>query len=179
MKSLRLKPREIRLALATGAVALLLGNYLVVGPWFERIRERVQTLHKLRAELAYRQEVLQRAGEWRRDLNRLTQSRESVSPHVASQEAWMKHFESLAGKSGVQLMDRRSAKSEGRETGGPLRVECSLQGSFESVVKFMVELQNDAAHPQVDLFQLSPIKAGEDRLRVQLTVLVALKAPTG
>ncbi len=179
MIKLRLKPREVGLAVATLTIAFLLGNYLVVRPWFEGVREQFRDLRKLRAEVAYRQEVLQRAGGWRQELDRLAQSREVSSPHVASQEAWMKHFEALAGKSGVQLMERRSAKSENRGTGGALRVECSLQGNFESVVKFLVELQNDAAHPRVDLFQVAPLKAGEDRVRVQLTLLVGLKTPTG
>lgn len=176
MKLPNLKPRERRLAILTGLVVFVLGNYLLVAPWVGRVRERAAGLRKQRLEKAYRDETIQKADAWRKELAQLNQSREGSSPHVESQEAWMKHFEALAGKGGVQLVDRRSNRRDEAKGGNVLRVECSLQGNFESVVRFLIELHNDSSHPQIESFQLAPLKAGEDRLRGQMGLAVGLKA---
>ncbi len=89
----------------------------------------------------------------------------------------MKHFESLAGKSGVQLLERRSAKPQGKGNQDQLHVTCSMQGNLESVVKLMNAVLMDASHPQVESCQLSPLKLGEDKLKGDLKLTVALKTP--
>lgn len=175
MKLPNLKPRERRLALLTGLVVFVLGNYLLVTPWVGRVREQTMASRKQKSEKIYREETIQKADAWRKELAELNQSREGSSPHVGSQEAWMKHFEALAGKGGVQLVDRRSNRRDENKGSNVLRVECSLQGSFESVVRFLIEIQNDPSHPQIESFQLAPLKAGEDRLRGQIGLAVGLK----
>ncbi|MFZ4695272.1 MAG: hypothetical protein ACOYMV_09120 [Verrucomicrobiia bacterium] len=175
MKLPAMKPRERGLALGMLVVAFLIANYLVVWPWAGRVRERAGSLRKLRTEVGYRQEAVEKAPAWKRELEGLTRSRAVSAPQCESQEAWMKHFESLAGKAGVELVDRRSNRREEAKGGNALRVECSLQGGFAPVVRFLAGLQEDPSHPQVEVLQLSPLKAGEDRLRAQLTLNVGLR----
>ena len=174
MKFPRFKPREMRLLALTLAVAFGLLNYLSVLPWCGRIAERNLGLKKSRSEQEYRREALRHVAAWREELARLN-AENDPSSHIGSQEMWMKHFEELAGKSGVELIQRRSVKPEGKAQSDLLRVECSLQGSFETVINFLWSLSSDGSRPRVEACQLSPIKAGEDKLRGQLTLVVALK----
>jgi alkylhydroperoxidase/carboxymuconolactone decarboxylase family protein YurZ len=170
-----LKVREKRLAMMTLAVAFCLVNYLLVAPWWNRLNEQEQALRKLRGEAGFQREAIGHVGQWREELSRLTQEKEGGSGNVGSQEVWMKHFEELAGKSGVQLIQRRSVQSEEKSKANQLRVECSFQGNLSAVVRFLWALAVDAAHPQVEVCQLAPTKPGDDKLRGQLTLVVGLK----
>jgi hypothetical protein len=170
-----LKTRERRLVVLTVAVAFCLANYLVVTPWWNRLSEEEQGLRKLRSASGFQREAIVHMDEWRRDLSQLTQESQGGAGHVGSQEVWMKHFEELAGKSGVQLVQRRSVQSEEKGKLNQLRVECSFQGNLSAVVRFLWTLTADAAHPQVEVCQLAPTKPGDERLRGQLTLVVGLK----
>lgn len=177
MKRPSLNPREMRLLVLTLIAVFGVVNYLVVAPWWNWCRGQAHELEKLRNAATYRGEVLKRVGEWKKELSALTQKKETRSLFVESEEGWMKHFEELAGKSKVQLIQRRSVKPEGKNASNALRVECSLQGRFEAMMRFFHLLQTDIAAPQVTACQLSLVKPGEDNLRGQLTLTVNLVPP--
>lgn len=175
MKWPNLKPREFRLLVCLLVIAFMLLNYLAVLPWWKKTQEGFRALNKLQAEVAYRNEILERVEEWHHELSMLVQKKESLSPYIASQEMWMKHFESLADQSSVQLIQRRSVQSEEKNNPNQMRVDCSLEGNFESVVKFLHVVLADSSHPQIEACQLSPLKSGENKLRGQVTLVVLLK----
>ena len=174
MKQCSLQPREMRLLALTLIAMFGLVNYLVVIPWWNQCRGHARELEKLRNDAAYRSEVLKRVEEWKKEWSAIVKKEETRSLSVESEEMWMKHFEKLADGSGVQLIQRRSVKAEGKNTSNALRVECSMQGRFEAMVRFLHLLQTDGAGPRVNACQFSPQKPGEDNLRGQLTLTVTL-----
>lgn len=165
-----LNAREKRLAALTLAVAFLLANHLLVLPWWRANRERARDLGRLRAETRLRSETISRLPVLRREWEAMA----PVVPQAGSREMWMKRFESLAAGAGVELLQRGAAASDANGSGEPTRVDCSMQGSFEGIVRFLDALGRDESHPQIESCHLSPVKAGEDRLRGQLALSVTL-----
>ncbi len=175
MKKLHLDPREMKLAALTLAVAFVIINGLLVAPWWRENRERERGLEQLRVEVATREKTIARAGQWRRELSRIPGQSTHASPHAATREMWMKHFESLATDAGVQLLQRAAITPAEKGGMGLMRVECSLQGGFEPVVRFLHALATDESRPQIEACQLSPLKSGEDRLQARLSLAVFFK----
>ncbi len=175
MKFSKLKPRELRFLILVGVSLFLFLNYMLVWPQWERVQSQKIKIAQLKSDVQIQNEALRLAPDWKKELAKFSKEREGSSPDVVSQEAWMKHFESIAKKSNVELPQRRASKGESHSSANLIRVECSLQGSLEAVVKFLYALQKDAAHPQVESCQLSPIKAGDEKLRGNLAVIVMLK----
>lgn len=175
MKRISLCPRERRMLRISLGMGFLVLHGLVLWPWWQRERVVARELKELRAEIAYRYEILRHAREWKKRLVDLTKRQEMVLPHMESREAWMKHLELLAEKSGVQLLQRRSVRSEEKTLLNQLRVDCSMHGELEAVVKFMNAILQDASRPQIVSCQISSLKFGRNPLKGQLTLAVSLK----
>lgn len=192
-----LKSLDRRLVVLTLAVVFGLANYWAVIPWWNRLREQGKELEKLRSEVNDRREEIWRADERRNELSLLTQENQGGTGHVESPEAWMKHFEELAVKSGVELgtrgssqpkdekdsaaknegepAQRRSSHSKNKNRSNQLEVTCKFQGTLSAVARFLWTLTMDAAHPQVKVCQLAPVKPGDEKLTGKLILVVGLK----
>ncbi len=175
MKFSKLKPREIKFLIATGVVAFVIFNVVVIWPQWKSVEGQKAKIHQLKDDIRVQNEVLSRVPAWTSEVAELSKQREVSSPNVTTQEAWMKHFESLAKNGNLELPRRSPLKPETPGKANILRVDCEFRGSLESVVKFMFALQDDSARPQIEVCQISPVKPGEDMLRGNMIVAVGLK----
>ncbi len=194
MKWPSLKTKEIRfIAVALAGIFIFL-NYLFIIPWGKRSHERYLALKELKSDVAKREETIQRKDQWAKELSSLDQKKESKSPHIENAVAWMKHVDELAAKSKVTIQSRPSSSSSefenkgdranskdsssrlGKMNSNRWSMNCALEkGTWESVIKFLYDLNMDPAHPQIEKCNIAPPKSTEDSFRGNLTISVVLK----
>jgi Tfp pilus assembly protein PilO len=166
----RLRRRELALAWATGAIALLALTYAL---GTRRVREW-RELRDARQRLADRGRVarqyLDRRDGWRRELDAF---RARLPRHPADRDVTaelLKTLERLSQEQGLALTRREPEPERAVEDLFEVAINCTWEGSLESLVRFLYAVQSQGA--MLDLAQLTvqPARSTPDRLKGSFTL---------
>lgn len=170
MKLPQLKRQEIILLGITIFGAFLIANWLLLRPWMDAIRVQKEDLAKLQKEVANWKEDVEKADGRKVELEKLSQNIDLNAAHIRSPESWTKHFESVASDTGIKIINT-TPKLQGNQ----MEATWVIEGSVESIARFLHQLLTDSSHPRVTSCRLRPKEPGKDEIQANLKISVILK----
>jgi type II secretory pathway component PulM len=168
---MKISAREKNILWVTVAVAFILFNYLFVWEWLGSVIDRGRQVHSLRSEAVLRKETITRIPEWEAEIKSL-RARTDSGGKIEVDTDWLRRLEATAKKSGLSVNSQRPIPEKETPFGTESGVNFSIEASQEALVKFLHELQADAANPQVQVLQITPKNPGIDQLHVETTIMV-------
>jgi Tfp pilus assembly protein PilO len=153
-------------------------NYLLVIPLMRSWREAGAKFATERRELGVVQSTIQREPQWRKEYDQLKHSLGAHTESFQETSDVLKKIEEVATGSGVQITSRRTLLEEDKGVYRVLPVQCAVEASTESLVKFLFALQTGAGFMSVEQLQVSPRPENTGILRCDIQVR-ALAAKQG
>jgi Tfp pilus assembly protein PilO len=175
---MKITKRE-RGVLVITVTAIVLGiNYLVVVPLLRNWKETGMQLKSKQRVLDGMMTTLQQKEEWSKEYDELKKGLgQQADPfHYTSDVA--KKIQQIATSSGVQINATRQMTEEDKGVYRVLPVQCTVEATTESLVKFLFALQTGAGFMSVEQLTLSPRPENPGILRCEIQVR-ALSAKTG
>lgn len=171
MKLPQLKRREVVLLGVTFLVAFLIANGLLLRPWIDAIRLERKDLVKLQNEVVIWKEDMEKVEGRKAELEKLSQNVDLNALHIKSPESWTKYFESVANDTGIRIISTTFKSVQGNQ----MEAQWSIEGTFESISRFLHRLLADSSRPRVTSCRLRLKEPGKDDLSATLKISVILK----
>ena len=151
--------------------AIVLGvNYLLIIPLMHSWHEDVSKFKSQQHVLAGMQSTIQHKNEWRKEYDELKRGlgQQTVQFQYASDV--VKKIQAVAASSGVQINATRQMTEEDTGVYRVLPVQCTIEATTESLVKFLFALQTGAGFMSVEQLTLSPRPENPGILRCEIQV---------
>lgn len=160
--------REQVLLLVVGASVLFGVSSLLVGPRIELWNELRRQQLVLREGLEADRELVAEADRWQAELAELS----GLLPVYRPSSHWLASMDNIANTHGLRILQRRSADEEHSGELYELPIEVSeWEGTLESLVRFLYDLQSDGL--LMDVRQLSIRPARGSMLRGRFILYAA------
>jgi Tfp pilus assembly protein PilO len=167
---MKITQRERRLFAITITVVVIVISYLLIVPLLRGWRDVRAKLVTQQRELTVVQATIQREGQWRKEYDELKQKLGQHTESVQQISDVLKTIEEVATKSGVQVTSRRPLLEEDKGVYRVLPVQCSVEATTESLVRFLFALQTGAGFVSVEQLQVSPRPENPAILRCDIQV---------
>ncbi len=177
---MKITKRERQLfAITITAVAIVL-NYMIVIPLVRSWRDTGARLKTEQQQLTVIRATIQHGPQWRKQYDELRQSLGSRTESFQQSSDVLKKIEEVASSSGVQVTSRRPMSEEDKGVYRVLPVQCAVEATTASLVKFLFALQTGAGFVSVEQLQISPRPENPGILRcdVQVRALAAKQGRT-
>jgi Tfp pilus assembly protein PilO len=165
-----LSKREWKLLVATITVIVVVVNYLLLSWLLKDWRSLHSGLHNKRTELASMRAVIDRAPGWQRDYDELRRSLGRTAVNYEQSTDVLKKVEEIGVASGIVIENRRSLPPVEKDVYRELPVQCTIQATVESLVKFLHTLQTEAGFLRFDELKVSPRPDNPNILRCEVQV---------
>ena len=177
---MKITKRERGLFTITITVVVIVINYMLVVPLVRGWNETGTRLKTEQQQLEVMRAIIQRGPDWRKQYDELRQSLGSRTESFQQISDVLKKIEQVATSSGVQVTSRRPMLEEDKGVYRVLPVQCAVEATTESLVKFLFELQTGAGFVSVEQLQISPRPENPGILRcdVQVRALAAKQGKT-
>jgi Tfp pilus assembly protein PilO len=175
---MKITKRE-RVLLGLTVTVITLGvNYVLVIPLLRSWRATGEKFATQQRELATIRATIQHEEQWRKEYDRLKQSLGAHTESFQETSDVLKKIEEVATGSGVQITSRRTLLEEDKGVYRVLPVQCAVEATTDSLVKFLFALQTGAGFMSVEQLQVSPRPENTGILRCDIQVR-ALAAKAG
>jgi Tfp pilus assembly protein PilO len=153
-------------------------NYLLVLPLVRGWRETGDKFATQQRELGVIRATIQHEAQWRKEYDQLKHSLGEHTESFQETSDVLKKIEEVATGSGVQITSRRTLLEEDKGVYRVLPVQCAVEATTDSLVKFLFALQTGAGFMSVEQLQVSPRPENTGILRCDIQVR-ALAAKAG
>jgi Tfp pilus assembly protein PilO len=151
--------------------AIVLGlNYLLIIPMIRSWRESGVKLKSQQHVLVGMQQTIQHKDEWRKEYDELKKGLGQQTVQFKYTSDVVKKIQEVATSSGVQINATRQMTEEDKGVYRVLPVQCTIESSTESLVKFLFALQTGAGFMSVEQLTLSPRPENPGILRCEIQV---------
>lgn len=163
---MKITPRELMLAWATGLTVLLAAGYLFAEPRLkemDRLRERMREAKNERA-LALR--ILDRAREYARRMEAVRRRLPNYSAARDVTAEYLRTLERLAAESDIKLQQRKPdrEKAEGEDL-YVLGLSCTWEGNLGAVKRFLLALKDQSVTMDIHELSFSVVAGGQGMLK--------------
>jgi Tfp pilus assembly protein PilO len=167
---MKITKRERGLLGLTVTVITLGINYLLVIPLLRSWRETGNKFATQQRELGLIQATIQHEAQWRKEYDQLKRSLGEHTESFQETSDVLKKIEEVATGSGVQITSRRTLVEEDKGVYRVLPVQCAVEATTDSLVKFLFALQTGAGFVSVEQLQVSPRPENTGILRCDIQV---------
>ncbi len=164
-----LTKRERIWLIATLVVLVVGGNYLLLSQLGKAWGSLGRELKDKSADLALIRSTLDREPEWRRDLERLHESLGKAEHFVQTSDV-LRKIEEVGAASGIIIQSRRPLPGNEKDVYRELPVQCTIEATTESLVKFLHALQTGSGFIRVEQLQVSPRPDSANILRCDIQI---------
>lgn len=171
---MKLSSREIVLGVATLSVALFGGTALLARPKFRVWKDMRARQAELRSQIELdRRLVAQREG-WDKKLSEVSKLLPVQPAGKKMHVHWLSIMDRLAAKHGVTIRKRQAGEEKRQGDVYELPIECrDWEGSLESIVNFLFELQSEGAMLDIRQLLIKPKGKNTGQLRGRFTLYCA------
>jgi hypothetical protein len=166
--------REMMLGVATFSAALVGLTVFIARPRIEELSELRARQADLRGRIEADNRLLGQRGDWER---KMVEMRELLSVQPAGKNVdvhWLSVMDTIAAKHGVRISTRQAGEERKEGDVYELPIECKeWQGTLESLVYFLFELQSEGAMLDVRQLVVRPGEKGQGQLRGRFTLYCA------
>lgn len=151
--------------------AIALGiNYLLIIPLIHTWHEDGIKLKSQQHVLAGMQSTIQHKEEWRKEYEELKRGLGQQTVQFQYTSDVVKKIQEVATSSGVQINATRQMAEEDKGVYRVLPVQCTVESTTESLVKFLFALQTGAGFMSVEQLTLSPRPENPGILRCEIQI---------
>jgi Tfp pilus assembly protein PilO len=177
---MKITKRERGLFAITITVVVIVINYLLVIPLVRGWQDTGARLKTGQRQLTVIQATIKLGPQWHKQYDELRQSLGSRTENFQQISDVLKKIEEVATSSGVQVTSRRPMSEEDKGVYRVLPVQCAVEATTGSLVKFLFALQTGAGFVSVEQLQISPRPENPGILRcdVQVRALAAKQGRT-
>jgi Tfp pilus assembly protein PilO len=172
---MQLNKRERTLLVIVIAIIAVSLNYFLVVPLLRDYRALRSDLHRKSLELVgYRDIVEQRGPQWQAELDALRArlGEETGKQDFTTSADLLQRVEEIGSRAALNFTSRRTLPVVEKDFFRELSVQCTVEGSLESLVKFLVALQTSSGLISVEQIQIYPPRADNpNNLRSDLQVV--------
>ncbi len=151
-----LSKRERTLLVATVAALVLGGSYLLFVPLIHSWQTTGRDLIKQRQTLASYRATLARRAEWQADYDKLGRQFGQQMEQFSQTSDVLKKIEEVSHASGTVLIQQRPLQPLERDVYRELPVQCRIEATTESLVKFLYALRTGSGFVNVEQLQVAP-----------------------
>jgi Tfp pilus assembly protein PilO len=145
-------------------------NYLLIIPLIRSWHEAGAKLKSQQHVLAGMQETIKHKDEWRKEYEELKRGLGQQTVQFQYTSDVVKKIQEVATSSGVQINATRQMTEEDKGVYRVLPVQCTIEATTESLVKFLFALQTGAGFMSVEQLTLSPRPENPGILRCEIQV---------
>ena len=165
-----LNKRERLLLFATVTILFIGGNWLLIGPLINHWQRAQSDLRARRRELAAIKATLEVAPQWRVEYDKLRANFAQSAARFEHTSDVLKKVEEVGQQAGVGFTARRPLTESGTGAIRELPVSCSVEGSIESLVKFLFNIQTAAGFMSIEQLQITPRPDNPSILRCDIQI---------
>ena len=165
-----LSKREQKLLTVTVAILAIGASYAILSPLLKGWGRSGQVLIAQRRELAVMKSIVQRQPAWEVEYTQLRANLNQAAQRFNTASDVLKKIEEVGAGAGVIISARRSRKEEDRGVYLELPVDCTVEATTESLVRFLYALQTAAGFMRVEQLQVSPKPDNPALLRCDIQV---------
>jgi Tfp pilus assembly protein PilO len=165
-----LSKREQKLLTATVVILAVGASYAILAPLLKGWGRAGRSLTAQRRELGVMKSIVQRQPAWEEEYAQLRASLNQAPQRFNAASDVLKKIEEVGAGSGVIISARRSRKEEDRGVYMELPVDCTVEATTESLVRFLYALQTAAGFMRVEQLQVSPKPDNPALLRCDIQV---------
>jgi len=167
---MKITKRERGILVVTITAAVLVGSYFLAVPLLRNWRETGIQLKSKQRVLDGMLKTIQHKEGWRKEYDELKKGlgQQTEGFHYTSDVA--KKIQEVASSSGVQINATRQMTEEDKGVYRVLPVQCTVEATTESLVKFLFALQTGAGFMSVEQLTLSPRPENPGILRCEIQV---------
>lgn len=170
---MKMSSREIALGLATVAAALFAVTGLLSKAKIEHWKEARAEQSEVRRKIEMDREMAAQREQWQARLAEISRLL-PVQPEGRKVDVhWLSVMDRIAGQHGLSIKRRQAGKEEQQGDVFELPIECEWEGSLESLVYFLFELQSEGAMLDVRQMMIRPAPGGVGSLRGRFTLFAA------
>lgn len=168
---MKISKREMTLGIATLTCVLVGITWYMVDSKTEEWKAKKVEIEKLEQQIRLNQRRIKMQEEWIAELNELQKDlrvfntkQKSVSPEL------LKTINAIAGKHGLEIT--RSQPRGEKPTGNlfELGINCTWQGTLESMVGFLTELQQQGVRYDVRTLNVTPVGKNTGKLKGNMVI---------
>ena len=167
---MKITERERRLLGATITIIVLGISYLLMTPLQHSWRDTGARFKKQQRERQMVRATIQREPLWQKQYDELKQRLGQRAESFQQSSDVQKKLLELVASCGVQMTSRRELPEEDKGVYRVLPVQCSVEATTESLVRFLFALQTGAGFMSVEQLQVSPRPENPSILRCDLQV---------
>ena len=177
---MKITKRERGLFAITITVIVIVINYMLVIPLLRSWHDMGASLKTQQQQLTVIEATIEHEPQWRKQYDELRQGLGQRTESFQQISDVLKKIEEVATGSGVQVTSRRPMLEEDKGVYRVLPVQCAIEASTDSLVKFLFALQTGAGFVSVEQLQISPRPENPGILRcdVQVRALAAKQGRT-
>ena len=167
---MKITKRERSILIFVITVIVLGLNYLLVVPLLRSWKETGMQLKSKQRVLDGMQATIQHKEEWSKEYNELKRGLGQQSVQFQYTSDVVKKIQDVATSSGVQINATRQMTEEDKGVYRVLPVQCTIEATTESFVKFLFALQTGAGFMSVEQLTMSPRPENPGILRCEIQV---------
>jgi Tfp pilus assembly protein PilO len=145
-------------------------NYLLIIPLLRNWQETGMQLKSKQRVLDGMRATIQHKEEWRKEYDELKKGLGQQTVQFQYTSDVVKKIQEVATSSGVQINATRQMTEEDKGVYRVLPVQCTIEATTESFVKFLFALQTGAGFMSVEQLTLSPRPENPGILRCEIQV---------
>jgi Tfp pilus assembly protein PilO len=167
---MKITKRERGILVITVTAVVLVINYFLVVPLLRKWGETGMQLKSKQRVLDGMQTTIQHREEWRKEYDELKKGLGQQTEGFQYTSDVAKKIQQIATSSGVQVNATRQMTEEDKGVYRVLPVQCTVEATTESLVKFLFALQTGAGFMSVEQLTLSPRPENPGILRCEIQV---------
>ena len=149
-RGMTLRRRERVLLVATASIVAVGGTYLAYRPLLQSYRQSGVTVQNQQRELARSRAIVRHLPEWERNYTELRARLGQQMESFQQMSDVLKKIEEVAAASGVIISTRKSMEERDRGAYRELPVQCRVEATTDSLVKFLFALRTGAGFVSVE-----------------------------
>ena len=165
-----LNKREQRLLLATITALVLGGSYVVFKPLADSWQTVGRDLVNQRRELKGYQDTVRQLPGWQAQYEQLRRQCGQQMETFAQTSDVLKKIEEVAASSGILITSRKPLPALEHEVYRELPVQCRIEATADSLVKFLYALRTGSGFINVEQLQVSPRPDNANILRCDILI---------
>lgn len=170
---MKMSQREIVLGVSTLAVALFGVTALLAKPkiqvWKDLKAERAEVLRKIELD----RYLIDQEGDWSNKLTKVSALLETPPAGMGVDGFWLHKMDEIAGEERLDIKNRRAGEEEDHGDIFELPITCDWEGSLDSLVHFLFELQSKGAMLDIQQLMIKPVSGKAGLLRGKFTLYCA------
>ena len=167
---MKITKRERGILVITITAVVLVSNYFLAVPLLRKWGETGVQLKNKQRILDGMRTTIQNRGEWQKEYDELNKGLGQQTEPFRYTSDVAKKIQEVASSSGVQINATRQMTEEDKGVYRVLPVQCTVEATTESLVKFLFALQTGAGFMSVEQLTLSPRPENPGILRCEIQV---------